>query len=177
MFGFLNPIKHSPNFRRVYRRCCHFQHANYSIRSLPFLSFESVFLYHCALDGEGRKPDHLPVGDCCLLRRSSRLKKAPDWQLGLFCSSLSMLLAEIKLKDDIADERSIAARLWLWSLKHQIKSAHRFFIEMDEKFEEKVSQYLNRHTELEKTNETLDLAEYMKPTAEAFGYVFGLLAR
>ena len=53
MFGYLNPRQHAADYRRAYARLSQHQRRAYGPRSLPFHSYEPVFLYLCALDCGG----------------------------------------------------------------------------------------------------------------------------
>ena len=57
MFGFLNPRPHSWAYRRAYARLCQHQRRAYGLLSLPFHSYEAVFLYQCALERHPDLPD------------------------------------------------------------------------------------------------------------------------
>ena len=103
MFGFLNPGRHDLAYRRVYARCCQHHHLNYGLLSLPFLSYESIFLYLCARDAASATPFPLPNQVCCRLRTCRTLRDAPDGEIGRFCSAFSLILAATKFQDDIRD--------------------------------------------------------------------------
>src|SRR5688500_2547216 len=103
MFGFLRPRAPTLAYRQVYAQCCARQHELYGISSLPLLSYEAVFLYVCAIDA-GLCPGP-PAGAprCCRLRTSLNLPAA-DLPIAEYCASFGLLLASIKLDDDVRDE-------------------------------------------------------------------------
>ena len=59
MFGLINPGRQDRVFRRAYARCCQHQRRRYGLPSLAFLSYESVLLYLCAVDGGKVRLDEL----------------------------------------------------------------------------------------------------------------------
>src|SRR5262249_41373986 len=99
-----------------------------------------------------------------------------DAAVGRFCSSLALLLASIKIEDDIRDDHSTIARVARWILKRRFRRASQFFSGLDFAFAERVSQLVSAHHLLEQTGTAIPLSEYVHPTAEAFSYVFGLMA-
>lgn len=177
MFGFLNPGRHDVAYRRVYARCCQHQHLHYGLLSLPFLSYESVFLYLCAMDSTSDGMCALPDQACCRLRTSKRLVNAPDSEVGLFCSALSLVLAETKLRDDIRDGGSSIARFHSWLLNDRVARARRYLAVFDSRFNERIDQFVQRHLEVERVDVPVALEDYTKPTADAFSYVFELITR
>ena len=61
MFGFLRPRPQSDDYRRAYARLCVHQRQRLGLRSLPFHSYEAVFLYQLALDAGAVAPECLPT--------------------------------------------------------------------------------------------------------------------
>lgn len=177
MFGFLRPARHHKTYRQLYAGCCGFQHARYGIETLPLLSYEAVFLYVLAADaGACRLPHEKDVTCCRLRRRGTRLHEV-DTHLAEFCSSFGVLLASIKLEDDVRDDRSLVARLALWRLAKRIEQAKRCLSDSDRDFRHQLKSYIEEHLRLEQAGAPITLQEYAKPTAEAFAYVFGLFAQ
>src|SRR5689334_4489763 len=109
MFGFLNPRPHSGPYRRAYARLCQHQRRAYGLLSLPFHSYEAVFLYQCALDAGAFPADVLPPVRCCRLAAPTTLVRAPDAAVGRFCASVALLLGSIKLEDDVRDTHRLPA--------------------------------------------------------------------
>ena len=177
MFGFLNPRPHSRGYRRVYARLCQHQRRYYGMQSLPFHSFEAVFLFQCALEAGAFPLSVLPDVRCCRLAAPCTLNRAADAAVGRFCASVGLLLASIKLDDDVQDSGAIPAKLARWVLKKRFVTARRYFATLDDRFGKNIEQLLADHQRLEKRGGTISLAEYAEPTALAFGYVFGLLAK
>ena len=176
MFGFLRPSAQSDDYRRVYARLCVHQRQRLGIRSLPFHSYEAVFLYQLALDAGAVDASCLPNQRCCKLGGRSNVAVAGDAQVGMFCASFALLLASIKLDDDIRDARSAVARFAKFALRNRIGQAKNQLRKYDPAFDTTVAGFLAEHHRLERPDRTVTLAEYVEPTAEAFGYLFGLFA-
>ena len=177
MFGFLSPKVHSRKYRNAYSRLCQFQHLHFGLRSLPFLSFEAVFLYICSLDSiAGKSQFLLPNQTCCKLRTSRKLISEPDGEFGKYCSALGVILAATKLEDDIRDSASLTARAYYAFLKKKVRSARNYLNSLDPLFNQKLSSLIEKHLEMEKSLLNTDLNEYTAPTGDAFAYVFGLIA-
>ena len=45
MFGFMNPGAQTLEYRSIYSRLCQHQRQHYGLLSMPFHSYEAVFLY------------------------------------------------------------------------------------------------------------------------------------
>jgi Family of unknown function (DUF5685) len=176
MFGFLNPRPHSADYRRAYARLCQHQRRQYSLFSLPFHSYEAVFLYQFALDAGAFNACAMPNVRCCRLASPASLVNAPDVAYGRFSSSVAVLLASIKLQDDILDHKGLLARVVRWVLRRQIAKAEAYFATLDPRFAANVRALIADHHVLERRGGTIPLDEYVVPTANAFGYVFGLQA-
>jgi hypothetical protein len=177
MFGFLNPRPHPADYRRAYARLCQHQRRTCGLWSLPFHSYEAVFLYQCAVNAGAFSADVMPPVRCCRLSAPTTLNRDADAAVGRFCASVALLLGSIKLEDDIRDTRGLVARLARWILRRRIAKARGYFNRLDPKFARNVEQLLADHHLLEARGGVIPLAEYAEPTALAFGYVFGLMAR
>lgn len=177
MFGFLSCGREHPAYRQAYARCCSFQHQYFGLESLVLLSYEAVFLYVCAGDA-GLVPP--PAGDaptCCRLRTSRRLRHAADAEVARFCTAFGLLLGRIKLEDDLRDEPTWTVRLAARRLRDRFRQASEYFSRLDPIFEQQVARSIDEHLRLERRGEAVRLTDYAAPTAEAFGYVFGLFGR
>ena len=176
MFGFLRPSPQSNDYRRSYARLCVHQRQRLGIRSLPFHSYEAVFLYQLALDAGAVDAGCLPIQRCCKLGGRANVAVAGDAEVGMFCASFAVLLASIKLDDDIRDSRSTLARFAKFVLRNRIAQAKNHLRKYDPAFDPTVAGFLAEHHRLERPGRAVTLAEYVEPTAEAFGYLFGLFA-
>jgi hypothetical protein len=177
MFGFLNPVTHTGTYRQVYARCCQHHQLHYGLRSLPFLSYESIFLFLCWLDSSGASPSVLPQQRCCRLRQGGIDSRSLDFAIGQFCAAANLLLARMKLDDDVRDEESLMARGAARVLAGDFRRAQRYFVDMDPHFDATVRRAVEAHLAVEARADRVSLDEYVQPTADAFGYLFRLLAR
>ncbi len=181
MFGFLNPRPHTPDYRRAYARLCQHQRANFGVRSLPFHSYEAVFLYQLALDLGAFPAAAMPHVRCCRLAKPANLHRAADAAVGQFCGGVGVLLASIKLDDDVRDAKGFLTRLSrravAWVLRRKIRAARAMFADLDPRFAANVRQLIADHHRLEQITEPISLEEYTEPTANAFGYVFSRMAK
>jgi len=176
MFGFLRPRPQSDDYRRAYARLCVHQRQRLGLRSLPFHSYEAVFLYQLALDAGAVAPECLPNVRCCKLAYRSSVTVADDAEAGLFCASFAVLLASIKIDDDVRDSRSGLARFARFFLRSRIAVANRHLAKFDPAFESTVAAFVAAHNRLERPGVAISLEAYAAPTGEAFGYLFGLFA-
>ncbi len=181
MFGFLNPRPHTPDYRRAYARVCQHQRANFGVRSLPFHSYEAVFLYQLALDLGAFPAAAMPHVRCCRLAKPANLHRAADAAVGQFCGGVGVLLASIKLDDDVRDAKGFITRLSrravAWALRRKIHAARAMFADLDPRFAANVRQLIADHHRLEQLGEPISVEEYTEPTANAFGYVFSRMAK
>ena len=138
MFGFLSPASQSNEYRTVYSRCCQHQRYQHSLRSLPFLSYEGVFLYHYWLDATGADTSALTNQRCCKLRSLDNPEESFDLEIGRFCSALSMLLASTKIEDDVRDGISLKMRLARAVVGKQAREGREYFLSLDANFGEKI---------------------------------------
>ncbi len=176
MFGFLSPRPHPDDYRRAYARLCVHQRRRFGARSLPFHSYEAVFLYQLALDAGAVDPACLPQQRCCKLSLREDVPRAADAEAGHFCAAFALLLAAVKLDDDVRDSRSGAARLARFLLRNRIDQAKRHLRKCDPAFDATVAGFVAEHHRLEQTGRAIPLGAYAEPTAKAFGYLFGLFA-
>ncbi len=176
MFGFLSPHPHSDDYRRAYARLCVHQRQRFGVCSLPFHSYEAVFLYQLALDAGAVDAGCLPDQRCCKLGFRSNIAGAADAEAGMFCAAFALLLAAIKLDDDIRDSRSALARFAKFALRNRIERARRHLRTYDPEFDATVAGFIAEHHRHEQPGRTIALEEYVEPTAKAFGYLFGLFA-
>ncbi len=178
MFGFLRGNHLDRSYRQIYAECCNAHRRRFGVDSLLFLSYESIFLYVLAVDSESSPKPPAPAVTCCRLR--SRTGNWPDFDqnLAAFCNYFALLLASIKLDDDVRDDRSILARFTRWHFRRRFTAAKQYFNQLDPQFESRVEEFMERHLQLEqRTHGGLSLDEYVAPTAEAFGYLFALFGR
>lgn len=176
MFGFLKPASGDWEYHRVYVRCCQHQRLHYRLRSLPFHSYGAVFLYLSCLDAGTIHDAILPRRTTCRMGPDRTLLHAEDAWVGQFCASFSLLLASIKLEDDLRDGGGMGPQLCQAILRRRLRKAYDYFAAIDRQFAERIDQFVQEHLTLEAAGRRSSLPDYAGPTAAAFGYVFGLLA-
>lgn len=177
MFGFLGPESPTAAYRSVYSRCCQYQRKHYGLRSLPLLSYEAVFLYLLWLDASGRTADALSAQKCCRLRQLNERTDLQDSDVGLFCASVSMLLAGVKLEDDLRDGPSLRSRAASRMLRGPVRKARHYFDELDGAFTRAMCEALEEHASLEQFSGHMGLNTYAEPTARSFGNLFVLVSK
>lgn len=182
MFGFLRPVFEPgesgvrTRYRQAYSRCCMAQHLEFGTLTLPFLSYEAVFVYILATEAglcEGPPADS-PT--CCRLRASRRLSIDPDRRATKFSAAFGILLGLIKLDDDVRDQRGMLPCMTQWRLEKRRPTIEREFSRIDPCFVERVFAVLNSHQEIEERSR-VSLSDFARPTADGFCYLFELAAR
>lgn len=178
MFGFLRGDPHDRAYRQIYAECCNYQRRWFGVDSLLFLSYESIFLYVLAVDAGACEGPPASAVTCCRLRSRTGNWPTFDLDLARFCSCFALLLASIKLDDDVRDDRSIMARLIRWRFRRRFATAKEYFKNLDPEFESRVDEFVTLHLELEQDSHgRIFLDDYVSPTAEAFAYAFGLFGK
>jgi hypothetical protein len=87
-----------------------------------------------------------------------------------------MILAETKLDDDIRDNFSVRGQLLKRVLASQLHHGHGYFEKLAPEFSDTIAGYIDAHLLLEKDQVSVPIRQYVKPTSDAFGYLFSLLA-
>ncbi len=149
MFGFLEPHLQPIDYRAAYSRCCQHQRVNHGLASLTFLSYEAVFAYLWWLDATGHPASLLPQQRCCRLRLPEPLSQVPDAEIQKFCGALGVLLASIKLDDEIRDRRSLRARIAKRILTKQERESLAFFRSLDPEFAVRKKNFVAQHVAME----------------------------
>ncbi len=176
MFGFLKPLCRSEKYRKFYCDSCSHLRQNYGRGATPFLSYESVLVHAMTFDA-GLIHEEDTVSPCRWIPISKRPKTTSEvhQRIGEFSAALTLLLVKTKLEDDILDDGSRRAQLATWFHEKRFARAVHYFSGLDPDFERTMQGFLDRHREMELSGTVESLSEYAKPTADAFGYVFGLL--
>jgi hypothetical protein len=175
MLGLLNPGGIDLRYRSLYSRCCEFQHLEYGVSSLVFHSFESVFLYALACDAGAVDLARVPNQLCCRLRAGRRLELAPDRELGRLCAAFSVIAAENKTADALRDAPSVAVKVRNRLFRSRFLRARSYFSSLDARFDATFDGFVTEHLALEDCSEAPSLEAFCRPTAAAFGYLFGLM--
>ena len=166
MFGMLAGPGGDGDYRRVYRGLCRAQRRHYGTSAGVFLCYETVFLYLLGIDA-GRLPEPLHA-----VRRYE-----PDPEAAAYCASLGMLLAQVKMDDDIRDEGLWRARCVRWFYRAQTARAEQWFDQRTPGLRPRVTEHLHRHLANECAGRPIPIEDYVEPTVAAFGLVFGEFAR
>ncbi|MFY9252652.1 MAG: heterocycloanthracin/sonorensin family bacteriocin [Fuerstiella sp.] len=175
MFGFLSPQKHIPEYRRSYARVCQYQRQLFGITSLPFVSFEAAFLYQLAADFELIPTLPVEAPECCRLRRISRTDSRNDETVGSFAAAFGVMLAGIKLQDDVADSGRWFNRLAWWKYRRQVNEANQLLATFDPQLTQRVTSVIAEHTAVEYSG-CSSIEEYSTPTGRGFAAVFASFA-
>ncbi len=177
MFGMLSPARATLSYRATYARCCQHLRRVAGLSALPFLSYEAVLLYQTAVDAGRVRLADLPAVRCCKLRPLPARTDRADREAGTFCAHVGLLLASIKISDDRRDAASLRSRLLGYFYQRRFRAASHYFSRLDPAFEQRVEGFIAEHVALERPGAPMPMAEYVRPTARAFGYVFGLMSR
>jgi hypothetical protein len=177
MFGFLRGPADDMQYRQVYAGCCSYQHRTLGVTSLAFLSYEATFLYLLAVDSGAAPRPEAQQETCCRLRRGGGSIYQVDPEYARYCSAFALLLASVKLNDDIADDRSLLARLVRWQLAPSIDAALDHLDALAPDLRPSVAACIEQHAAAERLSTPLPLAEYVVPTARAFGCMFDRFER
>ena len=139
-----------------------------------FHSYESVFLYALAIDLKLCSAPGAEAPTCCrLCKKGPRNCGDQDKQVADFCAAFAILLAEIKMRDDVADDRSASARVVLWWLRKSINRAHEHFLTIDSSFEDRLTCIMETHQCVERSSSS-DLSDFQSATRDGFAYLFSL---
>ncbi len=180
MFGFLAPQRRIPKWRQSYARICQFQRRLYGLTSLPFLSYEATFLYRLAVDFQLLPELPQSAVQCCRLKRLRDAEGAVDFQAASFAATFGVVLAGIKLQDDVQDSGRWFNRLLLAKYQRHIRDAHRYMARTVPGLEGNIVSALKQHAEMESSisarKMTHSMSEYSQPTANGFGSMFEAFA-
>ena len=175
MFGLLSPKSQTQDYRHAYAQVCREHHLLHGKLALPFHSYESVLFYLLA-DDLGYFPHASgPPELCCRLRSASEPPNERALEVSRFAAHFSLLLAWVKLSDDVMDDRSYLARVHLRLLESRIRQMFLYFRGVDPKFRETLNRELSCHAELE-CGGGLSLDTFAVPTGNSFAYLFELYA-
>lgn len=171
MFGFLAPRQKIPHWRQSYARICQHQRSLFGLTSLPFLSYEATFLYQLAIDFNFLPALASDAATCCKLRRLSKDDERDDQDAANFVAAFGMLLAGVKLDDDVVDSGRWFNRLARWKYRKPVARAHKTLERFSPGLPARLKKIVQSHAQLE-TGAVGSLEEYCTPTADGFSLVF-----
>ena len=174
MFGLLSPKAQTREYRHAYAQVCREHHATHGKLAVPFHSYEAVLLYILASD-LGYCPPSTAPELCCRLRPAAEPPNEHALEASHFAATFSLLLAWVKLTDDVTDERSYRARLFLRLMESPFGQMFLYFERIDPDFRQTVQATLSRHAELERHG-CSSLDDFAAPTSDSFAYLFDLYA-
>ena len=171
MFGFLSPSRPPRAWRQSYARICQYQRRLFGGTSLLFLSYEAAFLYQLATDLElnVRLPEESVT--CCRLRKLQGNYHL-DRTLGEFSATFGLILAGVKLQDDLLDSNRWFNHLLWWKYRRQVTYAKNLLETGSPGLLSLLSSCIERHTKLEKQVPAPTLEELVVPTGDGFSAVF-----
>lgn len=171
MFGFLAPRQKIPKWRQSYARVCQHQRLLFGLTSLPFLSYEATFLYQLGIDFKliAELPECAPT--CCRLRRIGTSDDRQDMSAALFASAFGMMLAGVKLDDDVNDSGRWFNRLAKWKYCKAVATSHQVLDGLSDGLPVRIRSAIEAHASLEAAG-CDDLEAYCQPTAGGFGAMF-----
>ncbi len=195
MFGFLAPQQPEPTWRRTYARICQVQNRLFGIKSLPFLSYEATFLYQLAIDFEltSPLPDHAPT--CCRMRKITRTAlgqhgnreqrieststtkgfrsdQLEDPLTPVICAAFGLVLAGVKLRDDVQDSGRWPSRLFWWMYRRRVTQAEELMEAKLPGLMQSVEECIRMHRQMETSSTRVPLDDFTWPTGKGFAEVF-----
>lgn len=147
----------------------------FGVTSLPFLSYEAAFLYQIAIDFQLTAPMPLEAVTCCRLRRI-RPDVAVDERFGSFAAAFGLVLAGVKLKDDLKDRKGWIPRVLWWKYRKQVDRAKRHFEIVAPGLIQRLQACVEQHSALEAAEVRPSLEQTLKPSGEGFSLVFRAVA-
>lgn len=177
MFGMLSGSRSHHTWRQVYAGMCRHQHQRFGVKSVLFLSYEAIFLYLLGVDAGVLPPPADESPRCCKLRK--RFPEGPwlDENAATFCAAFGLILARIKLDDDVRDDNSLTARSLLALYKKPFTAAEAWFDDAAPNLRNTLTALLSEHLAMERSEKAPAMPCYVGPTAEAFGSVYASFAK
>ncbi len=177
MFGFFRPSCRISGWLQSYARICQTQRRMFGLKTLQFLSYEATFLYQLAIDTAliPQLPAEAP--ECCRLRKLRNADQQPDIRAAEFAAAFGMLLAGVKLQDDVADHGRWQNHVMWFAYRRAVQRAEDWFENVVPGLRQQITEVLDWHRTMESSNTIPCLTDYVKPTGTGFGLLFGGLAR
>ena len=175
MFGFLRLSRKHTAARQAYARCCQIQKSLYGISTLPGLSYEATALYLLCIDAGLAAELHPEEPTCCRLKVRPATIQQDRHNIGRYCVSAGILLASVKVEDDIRDSWSPIPRLLHWWYQPKFNKAKQTIEQHRSGTLSKLKSHIEAHLKLESDRQG-ELEEYLTPTSDAFGELFAAVA-
>ncbi|MCA9058880.1 MAG: hypothetical protein KDA85_10280 [Planctomycetaceae bacterium] len=172
----MRPTGNLPEWRRSYARVCQFQRRMFGLTALPFLSYEAAFLHRLAIEYQLIPALSADTPTCCRLRRLRNPESQPDFAVASYAAAFGMLLAGIKLQDDVDDHRRWHNRL-AWRLyRSPVERASAYLASVRPGVQQQIHEILDRHRQLEQSGGAIAIEDYCQPTGDGFALLFSALA-
>ena len=181
MFGYLKLPRRArcdskKQYRQVYASLCSSQRQKFGVRASILISYESVFLYQLAVDAGLVKCPAENTPTCCRLRNDWSNAWQANLEAAEFANAFAILLARIKIEDDVRDSGKWLARgsslFWSKAFRH----ANQYFDGVDGSLVASIERLVDEHIDLEHQPFSGSPEDYAAPTANAFGLVFRCFA-
>jgi hypothetical protein len=148
----------------------------FGLTSLPFLSYEATFLYQMAVDIRLIPALTEEAPECCRLRSLKNPEQQPDKAVAEFCAAFGMLLAGIKLRDDVDDHGRWHNRIAMWKYAKQVLAASHYLEGVCPGLTEQVQRIVRQHQQAETPGTSISIEKYCQPTGNGFALLFRSLA-
>ena len=146
------------------------------MRASILISYESVFLYQLGVDAGLLNSPAENTPTCCRLRNDWSNSWQANLEAAAFANAFAILLARIKVEDDVRDSGKWLARggnlFWSKAFRH----ANQYFDQIDESLVTEIERLVDQHIDLEQQSFSGSPEDYAAPTAAAFGLVFRCFA-
>ena len=181
MFGYLklssaSKCNSKKRYRQVYAALCSWQRQKFGVRASILISYEAVFLYQLAVDAGLIDSPAENTPTCCKLRNDWPNHWQVNPKAAEFASAFAILLARIKIEDDIRDSGRWLARGGNWFWSKAFRQANQYFDNMDSRLIPEVNRLVDEHLALEQQRFSGSPEDYAAPTADAFGLIFKCFA-
>ena len=154
MFGYLKLPRRArcdskKQYRQVYASLCSSQRQKFGVRASILISYESVFLYQLAVDAGLVKCPAENTPTCCRLRNDWSNAWQANLEAAEFANAFAILLARIKIEDDVRDSGKWLARggslFWSKAFRH----ANQYFDGVDGSLVARIERLVDEHIDLE----------------------------
>lgn len=181
MFGFLTPDYSDRQvlrrYRQIYASFCSYHRSRFGLAASALLSYEAIFLLQLAVESGACQPPSPCTPTCCRLRSDPTNRWGIDRELADYCSAFGVLLAKIKIEDDLQDRGG-----WLPYLSSKVlkRAFHDATVHLERAvpgLSAKVEMIVRQHGEVEARDWAADIEQYAEKTREGFAMLFEGFAR